>query len=245
NECSFVSLRDVERAMKVITWFHSNPELINWVIGDEDNDRDQDNESSDESGDDENNDDVEQPLSQIVRAVILGIGVCYYARLNEKEAYCDYICGYFDNSCLLSGGACRMQKEIISDRYQRTYFKNTLSDMRPVKISVLQGSILGPLLFILFINDLPSQLSHSESTMFADDTAVLTEGSSFHDLNVKLNLVAQDLSIWTQQNRMVTNTLKTKTMLIHSPQQLKNTSDRSLSVTLNGNILAQESSLTN
>ena len=38
---------------------------------------------------------------------------------------------------------------------------------------------------------------------------------------------------------MVTNTLKTKTMLIHSPQQLKNTSDRSLSVTLNGNILAQ------
>ncbi|CAB4036993.1 Hypothetical predicted protein, partial [Paramuricea clavata] len=105
----------------------------------------------------------------------------------------------------------------LSDRYQRTYFKNTLSDMRPVKIGVPQGSILGPLLFILFINDLPSQLSHSESTMFADDTTVLTEGSSIHDLNVKLNLVAQDLSTWTQQNRMVTNTLKTKTMLIHSP----------------------------
>ena len=75
--------------------------------------------------------------------------------------------------------------------------------------------------------------------MFADDTTVLTEGSSIHDLNVKLNLVAQDLSTWTQQNRMVTNTLKTKTMLIHSPQQLKNTSDRSLSVILNFNMLAQ------
>jgi hypothetical protein len=86
--------------------------------------------------------------------------------------------------------------------------------MRPVKIGVPQGSILGPLLFILFINDLPSQLSHSESTMFADDTTVLTEGSSIHDLNVKLNLVAQDLSTWTQQNRMVTNTLKTKTMVL-------------------------------
>ena len=120
----------------------------------------------------------------------------------------------------------------LSDRYQRTYFKNTLSDMRPVKIGVPQGSILRPLLFILFINDLPCQLSHSESTMFADDTTILTEGSSIHDLNVKVNLVAQ-------QNQMVTNTLKTKTMLIHSPQQLKNTSDRSLSVILNGNMLAQ------
>ena len=96
-----------------------------------------------------------------------------------------------------------------------------------------------PSFYLIFFNDLPSQLSHSESTMFADDTTVLTKGSSIHDLNVKLNLVAQDLSTWTQQNRMVTNTLKTKTMLIHSPQQLKNTSDRSLSVTLNGNILAQ------
>jgi hypothetical protein len=73
--------------------------------------------------------------------------------------------------------------------------------------------------------------------MFADDTTVLTKGSSIHDLNVKLNLVAQYLSTWTQQNQMVTNTLKTKTMLIHSPHQLKNTSDRSLSVILNGNML--------
>jgi hypothetical protein len=51
--------------------------------------------------------------------------------------------------------------------------------MHPVKIGVPQGSILGPLLFILFINDFPSQLSHSESTMFADDTTVLTEGFPF------------------------------------------------------------------
>jgi sarcosine oxidase/L-pipecolate oxidase len=48
--------------------------------------------------------------------------------------------------------------------------------MRPVKIGVPQESILGPLHFILFINDLPSQLSHSESTMFADDNTALTEG---------------------------------------------------------------------
>ncbi|CAB4029318.1 Hypothetical predicted protein, partial [Paramuricea clavata] len=107
NECSFVSLRDVERAMKVIIWFYSNSELINWVIGDGDNVRDQDNKSSEESSEDESDENgdeqVEQPLSPTVRAVILGIGVCYYARLNERETYCHYISRYFDNSCPLPG----------------------------------------------------------------------------------------------------------------------------------------------
>ena len=111
--------------------------------------------------------------------------------------------------------------------------------MRHVKIGVPQGSILGPLLFILFINDLPSQLSHSDSTLFADDTTILTTGSSTQELNVKLNLVANDLSTWTQQNRMVANTSKTKTMLIHSIQELRNAPDRSLTISLNGNELEQ------
>ncbi|CAB4040909.1 Hypothetical predicted protein, partial [Paramuricea clavata] len=53
NECSFVSLRDVERAMKVIVWFYSNSELIDQVIGDEDNVRDEDNDSSEESSEEE------------------------------------------------------------------------------------------------------------------------------------------------------------------------------------------------
>ncbi|CAB4035138.1 Hypothetical predicted protein, partial [Paramuricea clavata] len=126
----FVSLRDVERAMKVIVWFYSNSELIDQVIGDEDNVRDEDNDSSEESSEEESSENeklnnvvqVEQPLSQIVRAVILGIGVCYFARLNERQAYCKYICRYFDHSCPLPGGALRMQNEIR--RCQRGFLKD-------------------------------------------------------------------------------------------------------------------------
>ena len=53
NECSFVSLRDVERAMEVILWFHSNSDLISQVIDGEDNDGDDDSEeeSSEEESD--------------------------------------------------------------------------------------------------------------------------------------------------------------------------------------------------
>ena len=69
--------------------------------------------------------------------------------------------------------------------------------------------------------------------MFADDTTILTTGSSIHDLHVKFDLVANDISAWIEQNRMVANTSKTKTMLIHSIQQLRVIPDRALSVTLN------------
>ncbi|XP_028416584.1 E3 ubiquitin-protein ligase rnf213-alpha-like [Dendronephthya gigantea] len=124
NECSFVSLRDVERAMKVITWFYSNSELIIKIIGDVDGNGDK-NTSSEESSEEEDYQSKEefaigeQPLSQIARALILGIGVCYYARLNTREEYCQEISRYFDNSCPLPGGGRRMQREI--ERCQRGF----------------------------------------------------------------------------------------------------------------------------
>ena len=70
-------------------------------------------------------------------------------------------------------------------------------------------------------------------------TTILTTGSFTQELNVKLYLVANDLSTWTQQNKMVANTSKTKTMLIHSIQQLRNAHDKSLTISLNGNELEQ------
>ena len=58
NECSFVSLRDVERAMKVIMWFYSNSELIHRVIEESTNAGNEGRESSEESSEDERGEDV-------------------------------------------------------------------------------------------------------------------------------------------------------------------------------------------
>ena len=79
----------------------------------------------------------------------------------------------------------------LSDRSQCTNFKGTLSDPLPVSIGVPQGSILGPLFFLLFINDLPLFLPQNTTlTMFADDTLIAQSSSTIQELNARLNLVA-------------------------------------------------------
>ena len=76
----------------------------------------------------------------------------------------------------------------LSDRTQIVCVDGTCSDPQPVQSGVPQGSILGPLLFILYINDLPSCLQFSEVLMYADDTVIYFSGNSIPDIEMKLSL---------------------------------------------------------
>jgi len=76
-----------------------------------------------------------------------------------------------------------------------------LSAQAPVTIGVPQGSILGPLAFILFINDLPKTVKYSEVHMYADDTVVLFSSGNPDTIKDRLNAI----NIWFSLSKLSLN----------------------------------------
>ena len=99
---------------------------------------------------------------------------------------------------------------------------NELSASSLVNCGVPQGSILGPLLFLLFINDLPLSLHDTISfvDLYADDTTIYEQQSDMTTLQCNLQKSLNLLHEWCRKNGMVLNTLKTKVMLITSKKEI-------------------------
>ena len=109
----------------------------------------------------------------------------------------------------------------LSQRTQRVSLNSKLSGPSEVINGVPQGSILGPLLFLIFINDLPLFLQ-SMSTyvdLYADDTTIYYIDRDKSSLERQLQSSLDSLQKWCRQNGMVLNTDKTKVMLIMSRQK--------------------------
>jgi len=104
----------------------------------------------------------------------------------------------------------------LSERTQHVYINNVLSEPGTIRCGVPQGSILGPLLFILFINDLPLVLrdSISSTDLYADDTTLSDIQNTKHELEISLQNALNKLDNWCTCNGMVVNTGKTKILLI-------------------------------
>ena len=110
----------------------------------------------------------------------------------------------------------------LSNRCQRCCVNVELSEVVKLTCGVPQGSNLGPLLFLIYINDLPNCLETATPRMFADDTNITTAAKSVPELQLIINSELKNLYQWLITNRLSLNVAKTELefMTVGSRQRL-------------------------
>ena len=106
-------------------------------------------------------------------------------------------------------------KSYYHNRKQYVYLNGHRSDVLTVMSGVPQGSILGPLCFNLFINDMPLAVE-ADVVLFADDAAFIITSPSLEELYHKVNKLFADLTRYLNANRLVPNSSKSKLMMFSS-----------------------------
>ena len=115
------------------------------------------------------------------------------------------------------GNALKLLKSYLTGRKQRTKVNGMLSDLASILWGVPQGSVLGPLLFLIFINDLPN-VSKLTSWLFADDTALALSSPNIQEFQTQFNQEVNQVHDWLLANRLsVHYSKKTQYMLIQGP----------------------------
>ena len=110
-------------------------------------------------------------------------------------------------------------RSYLSNRKQFVQIKDTRSEFYEIKCGVPQGSILGPLLFILYVNDLQRALKQATSLLFADDTSIYYSHSDIKQLEATLNSELQSLDIWMKSNKLSVNISKSNYLIFHPSQK--------------------------
>ena len=104
-------------------------------------------------------------------------------------------------------------EDYLSNRMQYVTYNNHKSSREKINCGVPQGSILGPILFLLYINDLASVSEFCFSVLFADDTNMFITGKDMNVLCRQLNEDLRNIQEWLQCNKLSLNVLKTHYMI--------------------------------
>ena len=101
----------------------------------------------------------------------------------------------------------------LHNRQQLVNYYGYESDLKTIKCGVPQGSILGPLLFLLYINDLPQVSEYFMPILFADDTNLFATGYNLNDIFSEINKEIANIYAWVKANKLSLNIDKTNFML--------------------------------
>ena len=129
-------------------------------------------------------------------------------------------------------------KSYLANRSQYVMYNNSKSETKHITHRVPQGSILGPLLFILYINYFSRASDLLFSILFADDASVFIEGQSYTGVIETLNKELKNIVSWLNSNKLTLNIKKTHYMIFHRSRIKK------IKLTLHNQTIFETNSLT-
>ena len=104
----------------------------------------------------------------------------------------------------------------FENRYQSTVIDGNVSDMDKVTYGTAQGSILGPLIFIIYVNDLFNVIEQKENIiMYADDTLLMSSAETMAESILSCQKMLDNIMAWCDKNKLTVNIKKTKCMFIN------------------------------
>ena len=124
----------------------------------------------------------------------------------------------------IRGNMIKWFKSYLSFRLQFVEYNDCHSDKRQITHGVPQGSILGPLLFILYINDFSKASDLLFSILFADDTSVFIEETAYSSIIKDMNIELVKVDKWLKSNKLTVNIKKNSLYDVPSYQNYKQSS---------------------
>ena len=135
------------------------------------------------------------------------------------------------NNYGIRGVAYTLIRSYLDNRLQFVSINQSQSNLKPNRVGVPQGSSLGPMFFLIYINDLHNSME-SVPRLFADDTRLLVKGSNSEQLEISLNTELHHLHLWCSVNKLSVNPAKTNIVII--PRKLIKTLISHLNISSNG-----------
>ena len=120
----------------------------------------------------------------------------------------------------IRGELLKWFESYLTNRKQYVFYNGVSSDTKNVTCGVPQGSVLGPLLFLVYINDLPNISEKLNFFLFADDTNIYFESRNLALLEKTVNEELKKLSLWLNLNRLALNISKTNFVIFRANRAL-------------------------
>ena len=170
---------------------------------------------------------------------LINVSDYWYENINEKKVnialFLDLKKGFdtVDHEILISkldsygvqGDAKEWFVSYLNNRYQYCSLDGYRSTAKMITCGIPQGSCLGPLLFIIYLNDFTSCLQFSKVNLYADDTETTISSSDIGDLTRSFQTELDNISDWMRVNKLGVNPDKTEFMIIGNPRRTNKFAD--------------------